>query len=122
MPTMSDDLALAVTQLPGWRWLPGMRWLLFQDDVLLASGRVVEGMTAVPDGALPDLDDDATGGPLLRMLHAVSDVADLFWVEEDGVRRWEVYYRAADGTIRNCAAPTLAYACAAAFAAIGRCA
>lgn len=54
-----------MARYPGWRWLPGMAWYVGQDPA--TRGRVACPADLVPDGAEPDLSDDATIGCVLRL-------------------------------------------------------
>lgn len=109
---MDHDLARAVTQLPGWRWMPGMltangervlavyadlvRYYCAEEDIA-ESSRDLFGPEAVPD-----LDDEATGGLCLHLLGPAADA-----------RSWLV-----DGTLMWCC--SLGVACARVAVAIGR--
>ena len=53
---MSDADPAALVALPGFAWLPGMRWRSRDGRFLGRS----EGEAPECTGALPDLDDDAT--------------------------------------------------------------
>ena len=65
--------------IPGWRWMPGMRWLLPTDAPQPQAGRVYDETQAawwndprtdVDGDSVPDPDDPATAGCLLEMLCA----------------------------------------------------
>lgn len=128
MPTTSDDLARALVGLPGWRWRAGMRWICpdpteWHREWDLTVGRVlgdegILGPIGAPVGALPDLDDEATGGCLLAMVLALDPGAS---VESLG-REPVIYVDTGDDSDTPCAGSTLARACAAALVAVGRCA
>lgn len=54
----------------GWRWMPGMRWIVSRVAPLEDyAGRIVDGGRRAPDGpGLPDLSDPATAGALLALV------------------------------------------------------
>ena len=70
---MSDDmiaLSRRAVACRGWRWMPGMRWIVTRAAPLEDyAGRIVEGARRAPDGpGLPDLTDPATVGCLLALV------------------------------------------------------
>jgi len=58
----------------GFRWLPGMRWIVSRVAPLEDyAGRIVDGGRRAPDGpGIPDLSDPATAGALLSILLTVA--------------------------------------------------
>lgn len=67
-PTL--DLARRAVACEGWRWLPGMRWVVARAAPLEDyGGRIHDGVRRAPDGpGLPDLSDPATLGCLLALV------------------------------------------------------
>jgi hypothetical protein len=67
---MTDEmiaLSRRAVACKGWRWMPGMLWVVSRVAPLEDyAGRIVEGARRAPDGpGLPDLTDPATLGCLL---------------------------------------------------------
>ena len=60
------DLAQRAVACKGWKWLPGMRW--WTDDDRGQLDDFQPEYMGHPDGALPDLSDDATLGCLLSLV------------------------------------------------------
>ena len=83
---MNEDMLTTARQLaahPDWEWRPGMRWCFPRGGRGISAedlnahgcdaGRVLAeeegwGAAGAPDGAVPDLTDDATGGTLMGAL------------------------------------------------------
>jgi len=115
--------------LPGFRWMPGMRWLVARPDPLEDLAGRLDDTTAAGlrsrqphPGATPDPDDPATAGCLLAMLGGVVDVdvgGDRY------VKPWVVAIIVSDdisgdGRIHTIRESNLGRACVAAVEAIGR--
>ena len=108
-------LARAVVALPGWEWRPGMRWLDPGATVLTLGW--VRSPVLVPSGAVPDLQNDATGGCLLAMLATPGTVTVFYDVDRDVPGGpWGV----ATGQDHASLGSTLAEACARCALARGR--
>ena len=109
-------------ELPGWRWMPGMRWVV---PSLEAAGRIHDSTEAawwndprtdVEGESVPDPDDPATAGCLLALLGpgAWDSVAPGIAHAADG----EGWWAWVDGQWSE--GMTLGRACIAAAAALGR--
>tara|TARA_S200002703_G_scaffold115062_1_gene100627 strand:- start:454 stop:855 length:402 start_codon:yes stop_codon:yes gene_type:complete len=73
-PKTGEDWGRLAVSLPGWRWLPGMRWVVLSPE---AEGRLHDTTEAawwndprtdVEGESVPDPDDPATEGCLARLL------------------------------------------------------
>lgn len=107
---------MKATDLPGWVWLPGMRW-----ESSESSGRVVEHDPPyfAPDAdAEPDLADPATGGAMLALLGEQAWRGVGMYREPDGIRFYS--HVAVPYGYRTDYHPTLARACLAVAASLGR--
>lgn len=95
------DIAQRLVALPSWVWRGAMRWILPGTDL---SGRY-RGISLDPE-AVPDINDDATGGVLLGMLPGGTLVRRH---SAGGSREWEI---SLPGRISHHWGPTLAHAAA----------
>jgi len=77
----------------GWRWVPGIRWIVSRVAPLEDyAGRIVDGGRRAPDGpGLPDLTDPATAGALLALVRDAYADARITVVPR-GARVWAVVY------------------------------
>jgi hypothetical protein len=82
----------------GFRWLPGMRWIVTRVAPLEDyAGRIVDGGRRAPDGpGLPDFSDPATLGCLLALVRVAWRSPTVYVRQSttrrvsDGVIAWEV--------------------------------
>jgi len=82
----------------GWRWMPGMRWIVSRVAPLEDyAGRIVDGGRRAPDGpGLPDLSDPATLGCLFALVRKAWRCPTAYVRRSttrrvsDGVIAWEV--------------------------------
>jgi hypothetical protein len=104
---MSDPtLSRRAVACPGWRWLAGMRtacglrvyaidprWPL---GIREGDQRARPECTALPDDAVPDLDDAATRGLTRELLAGLTEAwtIDPMWIDEAG----EPYQTSGDGS------------------------
>lgn len=109
--------------LPGFRWMPGMRWLVARPDPLEDLAGRLDDTTAAGlrsrqphPGATPDPDDPATAGCLLSLL------ARTCWIHRVAVLPLGavVTIETPDGLIVTGRGSTLGRACIAAAEALGR--
>ena len=85
------DLARRAVACPGWRWMPGMLWLLIDEDGACYNCDRVTQENLVLSDALPDLTDPATLGCLLALVREAWGVGSLVYRPWNGaIRAWRV--------------------------------
>lgn len=96
MTPPSLDLARRAVACRGWRWTPGMRWVVARAAPLEDyGGRIHDGIRRAPDGpGLPDLSDPATLGCVLALVRAAWGDPHAYLAPGDG---WCVGRGARDG-------------------------
>ena len=121
----AEEWGRIAVSLPGWRWMPGMRWLLPAHATEPRAGRVYDETQAawwndprsdVEGDSVPDPDDPATAGCLLALLGRPVEVR---LYSDVGVTRYpRVGCRLSEG--KHGRGLTLGRACIAAAEALGR--
>ena len=109
----AEEWGRVAVSLPGWRWMPGMRWCMPSHAPGPMRGRMVgdDPSALLLATGWPDPDDPATEGCMVRLLGPVHEAV---WYTGD-CDRWVV----AVGEERRLYT-SLGRACIAAAAAIGR--
>jgi len=88
-------LARRAVACKGWRWMPGMRWIVIRAAPLEDyAGRIAELGRRVPDGpGLPDLTDPATVGCLLALVREAWGQEPTGFVVPTHAGGWSYYTR-----------------------------
>lgn len=124
----AEEWGRLAVSIPGWRWMPGMRWVV---PWLEAAGRLHDSTEAawyddprtdVKGESVPDPDDPATAGCLLALLGTGIYHLRLANMAPDGTALWQYFCAESDDAGEQWSAVRLPLgrACIAAAASLGR--
>lgn len=127
----AEEWGRIAVSLPGWRWMPGMRWLLPAYATEPRAGRVYDETQAawwndprsdVEGDSVPDPDDLATAGCLLALLGTTPSEGYMAHVlpPSSAVTKWRIHMNTAQTGPLSAYGATLGRACIDAAAALGR--
>ena len=108
------ELGRRVVACKGWRWMPGMAWVIPPEARGIWPKHLHRGRYPVPEGVapVPDLRDPATLGCLLALVREAWD--DPFALVDYDRKHWGIFVEARD-TVWVCTAKTEAAALVAAL-------